>query len=169
MRSNLPELSQYVELARQLHMGNINVSFLVPYEGLNPHDEALDKHSAHVRQQLLDAAQRARRADIHFGMPPEIDDEKSHAQASRDQQCRFPWNEILINPDGNVYPCCFWYEETSMGDLKELSFHEIWKGNAYRQLRQELTSGNFRPTCRQCPIFGQNAKKGNNIEIRRGV
>jgi hypothetical protein len=41
-----------------------------------------------------------------------------------------------------VVPCCFDKDaEHKMGDLKELSFKEVWRGSAYRSFRTQILKG----------------------------
>jgi len=52
------------------------------------------------------------------------------------------WHACVITWDGIVVPCCFDKDASHrMGDLKQQSFGEIWKGPAYRQFRQQLLRG----------------------------
>ncbi len=52
------------------------------------------------------------------------------------------WHACVITWDGKVVPCCFDKDAThQMGDLRNNSFNEIWKGNAYQQFRTQLLKG----------------------------
>jgi radical SAM protein with 4Fe4S-binding SPASM domain len=66
--------------------------------------------------------------------------------------CYFPWFYIHINPDGSVFPCGCWFEFTSFGDFKTQTFHEIWTGETYRELRHQLTTLEMRPVCANCSV-----------------
>lgn len=57
-------------------------------------------------------------------------------------QCWKLWHACVITWDGMVVPCCFDKDAThNMGDLKQQSFAEIWKGMSYQYFRQKLLKG----------------------------
>jgi len=52
------------------------------------------------------------------------------------------WHACVITWDGIVVPCCFDKDAThKLGDLKKMSFAEIWKSDAYVQFRTKLLKG----------------------------
>ena len=52
------------------------------------------------------------------------------------------WHACVITWDGLVVPCCFDKDATHrMGDLRQHSFAEIWKGKSYQQFRNQLLQG----------------------------
>ena len=155
MRSNIHELSACVELAHTLGIENINVSVLIPHQGLSLEKEVLDSHSAAVRSSVLKASLLAKQHQINFVFPAHIfdaDTKKQHVSQGQ-SQCQSPWQEIFIKSDGTAYPCCFW-GNPPMGNLVQQTFQEIWSGQSYEQLRQEILSGKLSVNCVQCPIFG---------------
>ena len=57
-------------------------------------------------------------------------------------ECWKLWHSCVITWDGIVVPCCFDKDaEHKMGDLKEGSFKEIWRGAAYSAFRKQLLKG----------------------------
>jgi radical SAM protein with 4Fe4S-binding SPASM domain len=56
--------------------------------------------------------------------------------------CYYGWLSVMIQADGNVYPCCRCYEP--LGNVYEKEFHEIWYGNAYGSFRKQALSINRR-------------------------
>jgi len=52
------------------------------------------------------------------------------------------WHACVITWDGLVVPCCFDKDAVHrMGDLKERSFKEIWRGQAYDYFRKQILQG----------------------------
>jgi radical SAM protein with 4Fe4S-binding SPASM domain len=52
------------------------------------------------------------------------------------------WHACVITWDGLVVPCCFDKDATHrLGDLKKLSFAEIWRGEEYQRFRSALLKG----------------------------
>lgn len=57
-------------------------------------------------------------------------------------QCWKLWHACVITWDGMVVPCCFDKDAIHrLGDLRENSFVDIWKGQAYNQFRTQLLKG----------------------------
>jgi radical SAM protein with 4Fe4S-binding SPASM domain len=66
--------------------------------------------------------------------------------------CWKMWHSCVITWDGKIVPCCFDKDaKYVMGDLKQLSFREAWKSDAYKQFRSTLLKGrNDIDICRNC-------------------
>jgi radical SAM protein with 4Fe4S-binding SPASM domain len=66
--------------------------------------------------------------------------------------CWKMWHSCVITWDGLVVPCCFDKDaEQRLGDLKEFSFQEIWKGKKYNLFRQSLLKGRSEiEICQNC-------------------
>src|SRR5687768_5476654 len=57
-------------------------------------------------------------------------------------QCWKLWHACVITWDGIVVPCCFDKDAIhKMGDLRQQSFNEIWKGISYSYFRNQLLKG----------------------------
>jgi len=66
--------------------------------------------------------------------------------------CYLPWEFVIVDSQGNVAPCGWWYRQPPMGNLYEQSFEEIWWGDAYALLRKELRGHlPLRQVCACCP------------------
>lgn len=67
-------------------------------------------------------------------------------------QCWRMWSSCVITWDGLVVPCCFDKDaKHQLGDLKSLSFAEIWNSGGYRAFRQSiLKSRQEIDICRNC-------------------
>lgn len=52
------------------------------------------------------------------------------------------WHSCVITWDGLVVPCCFDKDATyRLGDLKNSSFREVWRGKSYQNFRYRLLQG----------------------------
>jgi radical SAM protein with 4Fe4S-binding SPASM domain len=68
--------------------------------------------------------------------------------------CTAPYEQTVINYDGNVIPCCFLGGEYSMGNIFETPWKDIWFGDKYMTLRKSHQEGN-NPNClRLCRNWG---------------
>lgn len=53
--------------------------------------------------------------------------------------CRKPWQEISINWDGKVFPCCAVYgDEFSFGNARGNNIRHIWNNDMYREARRQI-------------------------------
>lgn len=69
--------------------------------------------------------------------------------------CPQLWQRMFIHPDGVVTPCCIdSSRELVMGNIKDDTAAEIWKGQTYQKLRKQHSEGRFDtvPTCARCPL-----------------
>ncbi len=70
--------------------------------------------------------------------------------------CRKPWQEISINWDGKVFPCCAVYGDNyNFGDAKKNSIKYIWNNEKYICARKEIFSKN-KKTNTVCGICRNN-------------
>lgn len=62
------------------------------------------------------------------------------------------WNSCVITWDGKVVPCCFDKDGSyRLGDINNLEFMDIWKGDAYRRFRAQILKGRKHiDICKNC-------------------
>src|SRR5262249_10833650 len=64
-----------------------------------------------------------------------------------------PWMSVTILWDGRVVPCCFDYDGIlTLGNVREQSLREIWRGEKMHQLRSCHRAGDLEgiALCAQC-------------------
>jgi len=60
-----------------------------------------------------------------------------HFKSPQDRICNWPWEAIVINPNGSVSPCCSVEDEKDdFGNILVNSFREIWNNEKYRRARR---------------------------------
>lgn len=65
--------------------------------------------------------------------------------------CRAPWRTVVVLWDGRVVPCCHDANAAVvLGDVKEATLSEIWRGPAARRLRDDLAGGRPSAPCTTC-------------------
>lgn len=91
--------------------------------------------------------------------------------------CLFPFTEISVLPDGRIYYCIetlfrlgFDQDIASLGNYTTQSLQEIWQGELFQQLRQELILNQLadRPICKNCntwqsQVVAQTSQNGLNV------
>jgi radical SAM protein with 4Fe4S-binding SPASM domain len=67
-------------------------------------------------------------------------------------QCWKMWHSCVVTWDGNVVPCCFDKDASHpMGDLKVMSFKDVWQGQTYKGFRDKvLLSRSQIDICKNC-------------------
>lgn len=74
-------------------------------------------------------------------------------------RCHIPWQEMNVDADGNVTPCCNWKSHNNVdnpycGNAKEQTLAEIWNGPVYRNLRKHMAAGDLEKAgCAKCILI----------------
>ena len=62
------------------------------------------------------------------------------------QPCHYPWANVLITPDGNIYPCLSY----KIGNVKDISIKDIWNNEKFRNFRKQLDKNKVFNACQAC-------------------
>jgi len=68
-------------------------------------------------------------------------------------QCGQPWQRVYIKNNGEVCPCCtFFNEELTLGNISQHTIHELWHSSKMKSLRELHKQGNYHenPWCLSC-------------------
>lgn len=152
-RSNLRELSDVVELAFRTGAVSVGVVPLVPYQGLKMAEQVVDMDSEEVMAAMEQAESTAGRLGIRL---------VEEVPEDGDGGCPYLADWVYIDPQGRVNPCPYWDTSRPLGHLSERSFSEIWRGEAYRSLRERVNEGRLTGNCAECPV-----NSSGNTEIRK--
>ncbi len=86
--------------------------------------------------------------------------------------CQKPWDEIHINPDGGVMPCCtmagaIGWENKVMGNLYEESMDSIWINLITQKMRLDLIKGDFGEwkICKDCEEWSYRSVEQENGDV----
>jgi len=72
------------------------------------------------------------------------------------KSCRKPWQEITVNWDGKIFPCCAVYgDEFNMGNAKENPIQEIWNSKPFIVARKEILNEK-KHACTICGLCRNN-------------
>lgn len=72
--------------------------------------------------------------------------------------CKRLYSLMLINSDGNVYPCCFDFRlHFPLGNARDNSIKDIWNGKSFQEFRSSYLDSNMPDICRYChsPDYNQ--------------
>ncbi|MCI0526123.1 MAG: radical SAM protein, partial [Nitrospira sp.] len=181
MKKNIHELPLFVELAHEVGAREIHVLRLLTaptgvqlYQVLDP---AIEKHWYRVAKKRADELDvklyHIAWTDEELLRDPEgvgaglvlplhpwqldpryrtIQRQIAEARIHETPFCRSPWQEMLVDVDGNVRPCCFM--PNIMGNVKEDSPEKIWNNENYQNLRRKLLNHDL-SECKQCGIVAK--------------
>jgi radical SAM protein with 4Fe4S-binding SPASM domain len=68
------------------------------------------------------------------------------------RDCLDPWYQPFIQPNGDVWPCCWFFEQ--LGNVNETPFDQLMNSETFKALRRELLTGELRDACFKCPSRG---------------
>jgi MoaA/NifB/PqqE/SkfB family radical SAM enzyme len=110
---------------------------------------AVERINAAVTGALNDSSEAAPREGIQ-GTYYLRGDEVLGLQPGMTRQCIEPWIGPILNPKGDVHPCCA--RGTVMGNVgKDGAFEDVYNNLNYRKLRLSLLTGeNLDSECRLC-------------------
>lgn len=122
VRPNEHEIPEIYRLAKEIGIDEVKLKTaqVYDYENGNPLIPTIDRYARYARQ-----------ADGTYRIKNEL---LNH--------CWKLWHSCVITWDGLVVPCCFDKDAMyRLGDLKKLTFQEIWQGEAYQQFRARIFRG----------------------------
>jgi radical SAM protein with 4Fe4S-binding SPASM domain len=84
---------------------------------------------------------------------------------TRIPRCHIPWQQMVIDADGTVNPCCYWSAYGNLnppcGNLNETPLLEIWNGPVYQNLRRNMACGDLAAAgCANCLTLRQGNVMG---------
>jgi len=149
---NKHEMESYLDMINELKVNVTRVQYTII---LHPYKEIKELGTVSVsdeeKQKILEKAKS-------LGI---------QASFNVNTQCKGKLNECsvwympFIFVDGTVIPCCSqneqndrpWQRETSMGNIFEKPFREIWKGDRFTELIKNLKDNISCPACDRCILF----------------
>ena len=57
--------------------------------------------------------------------------------SSNDIFCKAPFSQLLLNPEGRFFPCCYHFG-AKLGDMKNDELSAVWNGKKIQKLRKEF-------------------------------
>jgi len=161
--ANADQLVPLIRSAPDLGAASIYVQYL-DYVDMEDRKETLVRDLSPERLKTLfqEAAAACREAGITHNLDIWLRDLPLYANKMGPRRdfrvnsriCWFPWITTFIEANGDVKPCPIFVWKRGvgkMGNIYEKPFHEIWRGEAYRQVRRDLRKGKkVLAPCRQC-------------------
>ena len=171
LRRNIEGLPDYVRMAMSLEADGIGACHATIFredlrsESLVYHKELADRYLAQAKT-LIDFFKLP-----IYEFPPLFagpDTGTCQARQNLGGPCVYPWKQVFIEANGDVYPCCAADKNgLLMGNMSEESLAQIWNGQRYRALRQSFKSGQLYAVCRNCFLRMKAVTPGSeNLYLR---
>ena len=117
----------------------IRVSFVIQEENRNERQEFIEKWKDKV--DIIDFQNL-----IHYE-----DMEIKKGIQNVDYRCSYPFRTMLIDCDGEIYPCCTEYGyKMPIGNIRDMSIKEAWNSEFMNNIRKSMLNGNLCDVCRNC-------------------
>lgn len=149
MRANYSDIRPAIELAKEMGAD------LVHLKDFWVHEPAMAVQSLRHDQRLADLLRMEIEKATSIGVPlwcavwPELTTNPSSAvPAGEPPLCRRPWTDAIVGVDGTVRFCCEGF--TAIGNLKEKSFTDIWRGDEAERYRRGLLTSRYYKDCAIC-------------------
>lgn len=140
LRSHLPSLAELVRLAR-VHGADALV-FRHLWHDACPARRFVEAESLlHENVDFSAAEQAARAFGIALGLP----------QPGR---CDRPWRRLHVGASGEALPChqARTAQRRTLGNFRREGVVQVWNNEAFRELREQLASGQLPALCRTCSL-----------------
>lgn len=162
MRDTIGELPDVVRLAAAHGASRVVLQEMIDFKEVRGQSLAWG-HREMGRRWYDQAALVARETGVELSLlppdqfdPPAAAEEHKEARGERRAAplkcCFLPWEMAVVTTVGDVIPCCTMF--SSMGNLREKGFEEIWRGEPFRALRRALLSDTPPRTCVICSARG---------------
>ena len=158
MKSNAEELPEIFKICSQSGVSKVKVDYLNVTNDLDA-QESLFFHPELAARVFAESRRRAKEWRIQVELPP------LPGTGDRPQRCAYPWQFVLIEPDGSVRFCYHSWRQR-LGFFND-DFRSLWRGDHYQKIRRTLDAPNpYFPYCRFCPDrLGFNRESSHNQKI----
>lgn len=146
MRKNINELEEFIKIAEGLDIKKVYIDDLIPLRETK-HLKVSNEESIREVEKVKKIAEE-KNIKIFFDLRREY--------LSVDE-CTWPIDNMFVDVEGNVYPCCnigvFFAEgdlreNFSFGNILKENVNEIWRGKKYHQLRKMMMQNKAPAVCK---------------------
>lgn len=158
-RSNFYELSDIVDIAKELGVSFITFSPITVHEHISEiRNEAMTSEIKGWQKVLKDCLERARNYNISINadrLNCILRDLKPEEFYKNKIPCPEPFRFLGIRANGDVYPCCNWDVNEPLGNIiKEVNIFDellkLWKDGKWKALREDVIKGSYPWICKKC-------------------
>ncbi len=82
-----------------------------------------------------------------------------------DTFCILPWNHLMIQPNGNIQPCCMTPHDMPIGNTKDDTLEEVWNGFVMKNIRKKMLKGERPMLCNRCYMMEDNGAVSPRVNL----
>lgn len=82
-----------------------------------------------------------------------------------DTFCILPWTHLMIQPNGNIQPCCMTPHDMPIGNTKDDTLEEVWNGFVMKNIRKKMFKGERPMLCNRCYLMEDNGAISPRINM----
>lgn len=157
---NYDQLKRIIELGNQYNIYSIN------FETMTIHSDYAEelKLSDSDKKNIVERTEKLRNladkynietnidsfSEIFFDKTNDMDDVMSEIEGKDFSEiaCYEPWYHMVVKVDGSVQPCCLF--DSSEENVKNSSLRDIWYGDLFTKVRENIKKNNFSKFCKIC-------------------
>lgn len=161
-KKNIDKLEEFILLADELGCEEIRFKPFRIFEETEEFARGVKIRDESKLEKSIDGAKK-----FSQGLDVEVDFEKFNLSktggegektANKDSENQFlqsfcfePWYALLIDPYGNIAPCCSWDKGAKEGpNLQNKSLKEVWNSDYLNSIRKDIKSGQRMEECSEC-------------------
>lgn len=154
---NIHELKPYIDMINELDVDVKQIQFSRCLHNFKEIKDQFVEISDELKNEIVDYAK-------DFGIKVSWNVNAAENRAPLDL-CSL-WTMPFIFVDGTVIPCCSlneqndrpWQRRTSLGNIFEKPFREIWYGEKYKNMIKGIKEGKCPAECARCQIYDKSKK-----------
>lgn len=160
---NINNVENLVEFCARLKIKNIIFRYMTIFD-YNHFDLSLFMDRVNSDNNILKALEKAKKYGIYINCPPLFFNKNNLKKL-----CMQPWNNIYIENQGTVNPCCF--TGSHIGNLENTDFEKLWNNNNYQNLRSSILEDKPNDYCKKCINYNVNNinKLSSHITFRKVI
>ena len=79
--------------------------------------------------------------------------------------CALPWLHLMVQPNGNIQPCCMTPHDMPIGNTKDLSLKEAWNSFTMKNIRKKMLKGERPMHCSRCYLMDDNGAISPRVNL----
>jgi len=155
-KKNYDKMSEMINLAHNLQCSGLILNLMVDYgfgSELKLNEGEIFEFKKNIEKNINLAKEL--NLETNFNIFLEKNDIKEDHKITN-PKCYEPWYNLAIDISGNVGPCCERFNEKGQENINNKTLKEIWFGEYFEKLRNDMINGNLNKVCINCPLWHQN-------------
>ncbi len=79
--------------------------------------------------------------------------------------CTLPWMHLMVQPNGNIQPCCMTPHDMPIGNTKDSTLKEAWNSLSMKGIRKKMLKGERPMLCNRCYMMEDNGAISPRVNL----